>query len=198
MNASFYIGAQSSKVQSYAIDVWGNNIANINTVGYKANGVDFATLFENVLNQSSNDPVQSDIGNSVRVNSTAIDTTQGTFKEGTDIFNMAIGGKGWFGITNDNIYDNDPVSFTRNGEFSLNANGYITNQDQNFLLGTDYKIITQKQNGDFRINTDATAITPSSNVSEQNILFAPKNLFYPHTVTTEATLQKNLYSENKN
>ena len=45
MSLSFYNGVSGVKTYQFGINVWGDNIANINTTGYKSQNVDFKTLF---------------------------------------------------------------------------------------------------------------------------------------------------------
>lgn len=195
MNNSLYIGYTGSLSNTKAMDILGNNIANINTTGYKANNAEFSTLFETYLSQTPQNPVYSDKGFGSRISSTAIDTSQGTLRESESVFNMAISGDGWFGVVNDNTYNANDISFTRDGTFTQNRDGYITNGSGNFLLGSNYGLILEQEDGSFIINNDATATLPSSEVGKQSAIFAPKELYYPHTVTTTASLQKNLYTQ---
>ncbi|MDQ1341373.1 MAG: flagellar hook protein FlgE [Campylobacterota bacterium] len=195
MNSSLYIGYTGSLSNTKAMDILGNNIANINTTGYKANNAEFSTLFETYLSQTPQNPVYSDKGFGSRISSTAIDTSQGTLRESESVFNMAISGDGWFGVVNDNTYNANDISFTRDGTFTQNRDGYIINGSGNFLLGSDYGLVLEQEDGSFIIDDSAAAISPASEVGKQSAIFAPKELYYPHTVTTTASLQKNLYTQ---
>ena len=105
MNQSLYTGFASSLSTSKAIDVVGNNVANINTIGYKGQNAEFSTLFEGILNTAANDPAFSNTGIGARVSSTSLDTTQGSFQQSANTFNMAIEGDGWFGVANDTAHN---------------------------------------------------------------------------------------------
>lgn len=195
MNQSIYTGFASSLSNSTAMDMVGDNIANINTTGFKGSYAEFATLFEGYLNTAANNPVTSNTGNGMRVSSSSLDMRQGSYQSTDSTFNMAIQGQGWFGVINDNIYNANDISFTRDGTFTQNRDGYLVNGNENYLLGSDYGLIATDADGNYVIDTTATAIAPSTTVGDQSALFAPKNLTYPHITTNSATLQKNLYSE---
>ncbi len=195
MNQSIYIGFASSRSNSTAMDIVGDNIANINTTGFKGSSAEFATLFSGYLNTAANDPVTSSTGNGMRVNGSALDMSEGSYQSSESPFHMAIAGQGWFGVINDNIYNATDISYTRDGTFSQNSEGYLVDGNGYYLLGTDYGLISENSDGTYIIDTTATATDPSTTVGEQNPLFAPKFLTYPHITTSSATLQKNLYSE---
>ena len=195
MNQSIYTGFSSSLANSKAMDVTADNIANINTTGYKSSSAEFATLFSTYLNTAGNNPVTSDDSHGVRVNGTALDMSAGSYQSSDSTFHMAVNGQGWFGVINDNIYNASDISYTRDGTFSQNSDGYLVNGNGYYLLGTDYGVITEGDDGNFVIDTSATAAVASSNVGDQSSLFAPKFLVYPHVTTSSSTLQRNLYSE---
>lgn len=94
-----------------ALDVVGNNVANANTVGFKGSRSLFADVFAASL-ASSTAPVSPGLG----VATATIDQVfgQGHIRRTTNPLDMAIGGKGFFRVTN-----GESVSYTRNGEFHL-------------------------------------------------------------------------------
>jgi len=91
------------------IDVTSNNIANINTTGFKRSRTNFQELLEN--NQLSG----------VYVPSTQIISTQGSIVTTGVSTDMAIDGMGYFGVS----MPDGEVGYTRDGHFSLNANGVL-------------------------------------------------------------------------
>lgn len=195
MNQSIYTGFSSSRSNSVAMDIVGDNIANINTTGFKGSSAEFGTLFSDYLTTAANDPVTSSTGNGVTVNGSALDMRAGAYQSSESPFHMAISGEGWFGVINDNIYNATDISYTRDGTFTQNRDGYLVDGNGYYLLGTDYGLITEGDDGSYLIDTTATATDPSTTVGEQTTLFTPKFLTYPHVTTSSATLQKNLYSE---
>src|ERR1700677_3753442 len=109
------------------MDIIGNNIANLNTTGFKAATVDFSDTFSNVLNApsggssstSGTDPLQ--VGTGVSITSIANNWTQGAVSSTGIASDLAISGNGFFTVK-------DPTTgntfVTRDGTFSIDANGY--------------------------------------------------------------------------
>jgi len=153
------------------MDVIGNNIANLNTTGYKAATVDFADAFSNVLNapsggsstSSGTDPIQVGTGVSI----TAIDNnwTQGAIGSTGISSDLAVSGNGFFTVR-DTITGNDYV--TRDGTFTVDANGYLISANGDRVQGyTDSSLSTL---GDIKINiTGSPSTSPmvSYNVDAQ-------------------------------
>ena len=119
------------------IDVVGNNLANANTVGFKASDVSFATQFLQTLSLGSapttttggTNPRQTGLG--AMVAATTPDFTQGTVDISNSPTDMAIQGDGFFivqGAGGEQLY-------TRNGVFKLNANSELVTSTGNRLLG---------------------------------------------------------------
>ena len=52
MNASFYNGVLGVKAHQFGLDVWANNIANINTIGFKSYTPEFASIFATTLQEA--------------------------------------------------------------------------------------------------------------------------------------------------
>lgn len=139
------------------LDVIGNNIANSNTIAFKAARTDFADAFSQTLqvsSASSSGAGQSGMQVGSGVNTAAVKNifTQGALNRtgvGTD---LAISGDGFFIVR-------DPVSgidyATRAGDFRLDANGFlITNKGmrvQGFDTGNNTSVGSR---GDIRINAD--------------------------------------------
>lgn len=127
-------GLQAAETQ---IDVVGNNLANSQTVGFKASRTEFATqlLQTHSLGSAPSDtnggtnPRQ--IGLGVKVAEISPNFTQGTVEISTNASDLAIQGDGFFvvqGNTGENLY-------TRNGQFNLNANSELVNAGGFRLLG---------------------------------------------------------------
>lgn len=133
MNRAFYNGVSGTKSYQFGIDTWANNIANINTPGFKSNTPQFAALFSDHLAQTSTpDPVHSDQGFGVRADASAISLKQGSITKSDRPLDVAIMGEGWFGVT---ANGGDQVQYTRNGSFYFNPNGDIVSTDGGYLMG---------------------------------------------------------------
>ncbi len=114
-----------SGLQAYQeeLDVIGNNIANVNTVGFKSSDSNLADSFSNTLASSSlNGGTSVQIGTGVVTSAVTTEYTQGAIATTGVETNLAISGNGFFLVK-------DPVSgdsyVTRAGDFQLDANGYL-------------------------------------------------------------------------
>lgn len=129
---SFAIPLSGLTAAQKQLDSVSNNLANMNTVGYKDENVNFSDLFAEayaVTTNGSGDPVQ--LGNGVKVSSIASDFTEGSLNQTGTASNMALSGAGFF-VTQDPSGVQD---YTRAGDFTTNKAGELTTPDGNLLLG---------------------------------------------------------------
>lgn len=137
------------------LNVIGNNIANVNTVGFKSATVAFADAFSQTLGNSSAGSTQ--VGSGVATASITNQFTQGSIT-GTGVSsNLAINGNGFFIVK-------DPTSgqtyATRDGDFSVDSSGYLVTSNGMRLQGyTDSGLTTI---GDLQVST---LNAPSGNTS---------------------------------
>jgi flagellar hook protein FlgE len=119
------------------MDVVGNNIANVNTTGYKTSNVLFEDLLSQELTgagapngnlQGGTNPAQ--IGLGVRLTGVSINFAQGATQLTGRSTDFAIQGDGFFAIDQGGEH-----AYTRNGSFSLDANGNLVTADGGFVLG---------------------------------------------------------------
>lgn len=187
MNQSFYTAVTGSKSFQTAIDVTGNNIAHVNTTGYKSATTDFAALFAEKM--TTNDHITSSDASFGSKTSTALNLEEGSLQTTDNTFDMAIRGDGWFGVANNNIINANDIAFTRNGVFSVDKNYNLVNSSGNYLLGTNYSNIIKTGDG-YEIDPSVQATDPT--VTTQSPLFVPDILTYPPTASTGVTIQSNL------
>ncbi|WP_434515340.1 flagellar hook protein FlgE [Dechloromonas sp. ARDL1] len=109
---------------SKAIDATSNNIANSSTVGYKAS----VTHFSDVYAASLAGAGASQIGIGVNLGAVQQQFTQGNITATSNALDISINGAGFFQMD-----QNGATTYTRNGQFHLDKNGYIVN-DQNLKL----------------------------------------------------------------
>ena len=189
MNRAFYNGISGTKTHQFGIDTWANNIANVNTNGYKANLPQFTDLFNDKIAQISNTgPVQSDQGFGARANSSAISQKQGSVENSDRMLDVAIAGEGWFGVSSS---DGERVQYTRNGSFSHNKEGHIVNSDGAYLLGTLDPIIKSG-----RLDQMIPSVALNS-VSGQKPIKLPTTLTLGAVPTSTVNLHGNLGVEGK-
>jgi flagellar hook protein FlgE len=144
------------------MDIIGNNIANLNTTGFKAATVDFSDAFSNVLNApsggsattSGTDPLQ--VGTGVSITTIANNWTQGAVSNTGIASDLAISGNGFFTVK-------DPTTgnsfVTRDGTFSVDANGYLVTANGDRVQG--YTSSGATTTGDIKVNiANSTSTSP--------------------------------------
>lgn len=120
----FSIGLSGLNAASKSLDVIGNNVANANTVGFKQSNVHFADLYANSLSGAGNNQV----GLGVTADTIQPLMTQGNVNSTNNPLDVAINGAGFFRLDN-----NGTISYSRNGQFHIDANGFLVN-DQNLKV----------------------------------------------------------------
>jgi flagellar hook protein FlgE len=107
-----------------------NNLANMNTDGYKDQNLTFSDIFaETGATNGAGDPMQTGAG--VAVSSTASNFTEGNLNATGTASNMAISGNGFF-VTQS---VSGMINFTRSGDFTTNNAGQLTSPNGDLLLG---------------------------------------------------------------
>lgn len=125
---AFQQGLSGLNSSSKALDVAGNNIANASTVGFKASSSHFADLYGASLQGS----VGSQIGIGSTLSAVMQQFTQGNITATNNPLDIAINGSGFFGLS-----QNGTTTYSRNGQFHLDKDGYIVNDQGRKLLGVE-------------------------------------------------------------
>jgi len=186
MTTSFYNGVGGMKASQVGIDVLADNIANVNTIGFKQNLTDFSTLFSTTLNNGIN-PVTSDVGYSATVTSTVMDLSQGNIIQTDSAFDMAVSGQGWLAVKD----QNGATYYTRTGSFTKDANGTLVmdNGDKLQVVNANNLTFDGKE-----WKYDATKPTDNliSNDPQLTSISLPDNVVFPAEATTEIKIGGNL------
>ena len=127
------IAATGMNAQEQNLEVIANNIANINTTGFKRSRAEFTDLIyqtERLMGVSSRGrdatvPEGAQIGLGVRTAAIRTLNIQGSLTNTGNQLDMAVNGRGWFQVTTP---DGDTV-YTRDGAFNTNANGELVTTD---------------------------------------------------------------------
>ena len=115
MNQSFYIGAVGAQQQLQRLNVHGDNIANLNTVGFKADRSDFSALmYQNHRGIEEELPM----GVGARLLMTSTDFSQGPVEDYGRSLDYMIEGEGFFGLVD---LATGEVTYTRNGAFVMSS-----------------------------------------------------------------------------
>lgn len=134
MGSALWIAISGLDASSRQMDVIGNNIANSNTMGFKAG----KTYFANVLSQSlSGGSGSMQVGQGVTVTDIATQFTQGSLESTGNGLDLAIDGSGFF-IVNDS---SDSSYYTRAGALHIDVDGYLVDSSgyrvQGYGVGAD-------------------------------------------------------------
>ena len=116
ITSSLYTGVTGLLTYSSALSVIGNNLANVNTVGYKAARAQFADLLSGLEGGAR-------VGHGVRLASVAPQFAQGVFQATGGTTDLSIQGDGFFIVNN----SQGNQLYSRDGQFSLDKNGSLTN-----------------------------------------------------------------------
>ena len=126
---SLFIGVTGLTSYQSQIDTISNNIANVGTVGYKGQDVTFQDLlyqntgFASAPTTSNGGINAQQVGDGVKIGAIDTDFTQGGLQTTGINTNLAINGDGFFTLNNTD--GSGTPSYTRDGDFSLNEQGYL-------------------------------------------------------------------------
>ncbi|MCA1062378.1 flagellar basal-body rod protein FlgF [Rossellomorea sp. AcN35-11] len=160
MLRSMYSGISGMKNFQTKLDVIGNNIANVNTYGYKKGRVTFQDLMNQTVsgasrateNRGGQNAKQVGLGSSL----SSIDTiqTQGSLQTTGRSLDVAISGDGFFVVRQGNN-----ELFTRAGNFYLDSNGNLVTGQGNLVQGyplNEAGVVNQSAAADIKIDTNTT------------------------------------------
>ncbi|MCV3443732.1 flagellar hook protein FlgE [Campylobacter sp. IFREMER_LSEM_CL1097] len=183
MMRSLWAGVSGLQAHQYAMDVEGNNIANVNTFGFKYSRADFSTLMSQTSkiatapdgNLGGKNPMQVGLG--AGVNSTTRIHSQGNIQTTDKNTDMAINGDGFFIVSNDG---GTTQFFTRAGDFKTDAVGNFVDNNGYTVQGWNY-------------NQETGQIDSSTSVQD---IVIPPGMSMPARASTSVSLTANLDSGN--
>ncbi len=111
------------------LNVTANNIANVNTTGFKESRAEFADIYANSIYLNS----KTQVGNGVSTAAVAQQFHQGALQLTDNALDLAIQGNGFF-VTSDDFSSLDRT-YTRSGAFKLNANNFMVTNSGGYLQG---------------------------------------------------------------
>jgi flagellar hook protein FlgE len=169
--ATFSIALSGLTASNSALDITSNNIANSNTIGFKSSDAEFADVYSSGAVNLNN----STAGEGVRLVTAAQQFTQGNVSTTSGALDLAISGNGFFTLNgpNGNV-------FTRNGQFSEDANGNVVSATGQFL-----QVYPPLANGGFNtgalqnLNLNTAQSAPVQTTTGNVILNLPSNAAVP-------------------
>ncbi|MDB6094001.1 MAG: flagellar basal-body rod protein FlgG [Verrucomicrobia bacterium] len=167
MNLSLYSAATGMEAQQLNLNTIANNLANVNTAGFKRSKIEFQDLlYQKPTRASGTDsgggnlvPTGVEVGNGTRVASTSKVFTQGQLTATGEKLDVAIQGDGFFEVQR----PDGTIGYTRDGSFKLNAQGQVVTIDGLPVLSGFQPIpagataVTIAENGEVTVETASGA-----------------------------------------
>lgn len=177
MVRALWSGASGMIAQQTNVDTIANNLANVNTVGYKTEQNEFKSLlYQEIQTRTTSangvvKPVNAQVGLGVRNAAITSEFTQGAFQTSESTTSFAISGEGFFAVE-----DNGNVYYTRNGDFHFamggNGNMVLCTSDGCPVLSTTGQQIQIPANyiaSKVQVNADGQLTYPDADNNQQPI-----------------------------
>jgi len=186
MPYGLYISAEGAHAQSKRLEVIANNMANVDTVGFKRELAVFQARYAEAIQEGkavADAGSINDIGGGILVQKTENDFSPGPMKRTNIPTDMAIQGEGFFVVRKD-----DENYLTRAGNFSLTAQGeLVTQQGYNVLNEAGSPIVIDPFNGPWQVTASGTIRQRGTSqnlavvrpASTGDLVKAGENLFRP-------------------
>ncbi|MCR4429739.1 MAG: flagellar basal-body rod protein FlgG [Tepidanaerobacteraceae bacterium] len=140
MMRALWSASSGMKAQQLNMDVISNNLANVNTTGFKKSRAEFKDLLyetlkrPDVYQQGLGNPVGLQVGHGVRPAATTRTFTEGNLQETGNTFDLAIDGDGFFMVER----PDGTFAFTRDGAFKISLDG----TDRNLVTSEGYYVLS--------------------------------------------------------
>lgn len=132
MNQALWVAKTGLDAQQMRMTVVANNLANVNTTGFKKGRAAFEDLLYQTVHQpgaqttqQTQDPTGLQLGTGVRVVATDKEFQQGNMSQTNNPLDVAINGRGFFQIQQ----PDGTMAYTRDGTFQLNSQGQVVNSE---------------------------------------------------------------------
>lgn len=156
---SFNIALSGVSAAQRDLDVTANNIANVNTVGFKESRAEFGDVYAASLLSGG----KTKVGDGVLTQEVAQQFSQGSLQFTNTALDLAITGNGFFATTPD-ITSRD-FSFTRSGQFKLDQDNFVVNSNGDNLMG--FPVNDDGTSSSVALSTTVAVRIPDSSGSPQ-------------------------------
>ena len=150
LNSGYYAACAGLQAQTQALEVIANNLANINTTGYRGQQPLFRSLLASAHGEL-NDPLNQAINDFSTLGGSRTDLTAGNLERTGNSLDLAIEGSGFFAIQT-----RAGTLYTRNGNFQVSPDGHLTTGTGDFVLG---------EQGPVTLPTGEISISPDGTIS---------------------------------
>lgn len=163
MLKGLYIAHSGMINEQKRMDILTNNLANVSTVGFKKEG-STSQSFNDVLAVKIKDASVGEMNvqrlgmnnPGVKIGENYTDFTQGSFRITDNTYDLALSGEGFFALEFTNKAGETSTLYTRAGQFSLNKEGELVNQDGDYVLDTQNRHIQLDSLKDSAIDKSGT------------------------------------------
>lgn len=170
MNLSLYSGASGMEGQQVLLNTIANNIANVNSTGFKRNKVEFQDMLYQTTRESGADagggntvPTSVEMGNGTKVVSTSKIFSQGTLTQTDSEFDLAIEGEGFFEVER----PDGSVAYTRDGGLKRDSEGRIVTNAGYPLAGGFQALPSDAASFSVSDTGDVTVLNASGEILQQ-------------------------------
>ena len=167
MNNGIYAAATGMLTQSRVLDVTANNMANIDTAGYKRDRLLTSTFGEHVVSRYENNMAYAADGTVIGSQShgaipaeIVTDTSQGVMETTDRNLDFAIMGEGYFSVES----EDGEAAITRSGRFHTDTEGYLRTESGYYVLGENGRI--QLTGGDVSAASDGSLLSNGQDVGK--------------------------------
>lgn len=159
MLRGLYTAASGMQAQMLRQQTLADNLANINTSGFKGAENVYRSYDDQVIGTTATGAAIGQISRGVDVHGTNYDLRQGAMRQTANPLDFAVSGPGFFAVQN----AGGGVEYTRNGHFNIDANGFLVTQEGNKVLdsgqmpifiGPNAEDITVLRKGELHVNGD--------------------------------------------
>jgi len=143
MMRALWSASSGMKAQQLNMDVISNNLANVNTTGFKKSRAEFKDLLYETLQrpdtyqQGLGNPVGLQVGHGVRSSATSRSFSEGNLEETDNTFDLAIDGEGFFMVER----PDGTMAFTRDGAFKVS----LDDTDRNLVTSEGYYVLSSDE-----------------------------------------------------
>jgi flagellar basal-body rod protein FlgF/flagellar basal-body rod protein FlgG len=165
MPYGMYLSGEGAAIQAQRLEVIANNLANVDTVGFKPDVPTFQARFAEAIQQglaAPGDESINDLGGGVKLIDVETDFSTGSLKETGGPLDLAITGNGFFHV----LGDDGQQYLTRAGNFTLDAEGRVVTQN-------GHRPVLDQAGGEISLDPDQPfAVTPDGFISQAGNLVA--------------------------
>ena len=182
MMRSLWTAASGMIAQQTNVDVISNNLANVNSTGYKASTAEFKSLLYQTLQSRSTSangddkPIPAQVGTGARTAAITTHFSQGSLIDSTSTFAFGLEGDGLFGLMN----PDGEIVYTRNGDFTVGK----TNDDGFMICSSDgYPVV----------DSDGNPIQFSGEYDVSNLVITSDGSFYYRVIEEQPDENGNMH-----